>query len=68
MYWQVYLHKTAIGAEQMLILLIKRAKELTQKGVELQATPALKIFLERNITTKDFSGRSGSLGCIHVDG
>lgn len=54
MYWQVYLHKTAVSAEVMLIELIKRAKELTQKGVELTATPALKIFLEQNITAKDF--------------
>ncbi len=54
MYWQVYLHKTAVSAEVMLIELIKRAKTLTQKGVELTATPALKIFLEQNISAKDF--------------
>ena len=54
MYWQVYLHKTAVSAEVMLIELIKRAKELTQQGKKLLATPALKIFLERNITDKDF--------------
>lgn len=54
MYWQVYLHKTAVSAEVMLIELIKRAKKLTQSGVELTATPALKIFLEQNISAKDF--------------
>jgi len=54
MYWQVYLHKTAVSAEVMLIELIKRAKALTQQGEKLMATPALKIFLERNITDQDF--------------
>lgn len=54
MYWQVYLHKTAICAERMLIELIKRAKYLTQKGIEIPATPAFSIFLERDITFKDF--------------
>ncbi len=54
MYWQVYLHKTAVSAEVMLIRLIKRAKELVQEGHQLIATPALSIFLERNITKQDF--------------
>lgn len=54
MYWQVYLHKTAVSAEVMLIEIIKRAKELTQKGKKVMATPALTIFLEQNITSKDF--------------
>ncbi len=55
MYWQVYLHKTAVSAEMMLIELIKRAKELTQKGDKIIATPALTIFLEQNLTDKDFA-------------
>ncbi len=46
MYWQVYLHKTTVAAEQMLIHLIKRAKYLTQIGVYVPATPALLYFLE----------------------
>lgn len=54
MYWQVYLHKTAVCAEIMLIRLIKRAKELVQNGASLMATPALSFFLERDITQKDF--------------
>jgi HD superfamily phosphohydrolase len=54
MYWQVYLHKTAISAERMLIEIIKRAKKLTQAGEKIEATPAFKIFLERDITMKDF--------------
>jgi HD superfamily phosphohydrolase len=55
MYWQVYLHKTAISAENMLIQLIKRARKLRQEGQEIPATPAFSIFLERNITATEFS-------------
>jgi len=54
MYWQVYLHKTAVSAEAMLISLIKRAKKLTQSGKDIPATPAFRIFLERNITQQEF--------------
>ncbi len=54
MYWQVYLHKTAVCAEVMLIKLIKRAKKLVQAGKKITATPALSIFLERNISGEDF--------------
>jgi HD superfamily phosphohydrolase len=45
MYWQVYLHKTAIAAEKMLINVLKRAKNLAEQGVELFASPALHYFL-----------------------
>ncbi len=54
MYWQVYLHKASVSAEEMLILLIRRARELAQQGTAVMATPALSIFLERNITQADF--------------
>ncbi len=54
MYWQVYLHKTVLAAEQMLIRTLKRAKELAQQGVELEASRGLKFFLYENITLKDF--------------
>ena len=54
MYWQVYLHKTAVSGEEMLIKLINRAKYLTQKGIKVEGTPALKILLERNIEFKHF--------------
>lgn len=48
MYWQVYLHKTVIVAEYMLIYTLKRAKELTAAGAELFATPPLAWFLKNN--------------------
>lgn len=54
MYWQVYLHKTSVAAEAMLISLIKRAKKLTQKGKQVPATPAFRIFLERDISQQEF--------------
>ncbi len=55
MYWQVYLHKTNISADRMLIQLIKRAKYLAQKGEKIFATPYLAVFFDKNITMQDFS-------------
>jgi HD superfamily phosphohydrolase len=49
MYWQVYSHKAAIAAEQLLVKILKRAKELANKKVQLFGTPALKFFLYNNI-------------------
>ena len=54
MYWQVYLHKTSLVAEQMIMRVLKRAKELTQKGVKLEASSALKFFLCNNINSSNF--------------
>ena len=54
MYWQVYLHKTVLGAEMLLINILKRAKELALSGKDLFATPALKYFLYKNLTEQDF--------------
>ena len=54
MYWQVYLHKTVIAAEQMLIKALTRAKELSNQGVKLFATPALDHFLNNKIDRLTF--------------
>ncbi|MEZ7867004.1 MAG: HD domain-containing protein [Paludibacteraceae bacterium] len=54
MYWQVYLHKTSVAAEKMLINILKRAKEIASQGVELFGSPALKYFLYNNISRNDF--------------
>lgn len=54
MYWQVYLHKTVLVAEQILIMILKRAKELAQKKVELFGTPALRAFLYNDYRVADF--------------
>ena len=60
MYWQVYLHKTVLSAENMLIKTLKRANELANKGIELFATPSLHFFLYNEITDFDtvFDGKS----------
>lgn len=54
MYWQVYLHKTVLGAEMLMVNILKRARELAEKGQELFACPALKHFLYNDISPKDF--------------
>lgn len=46
MYWQVYLHKTVVVAENMLVKTFKRAKQLSDSGDSLFATPALQAFLQ----------------------
>lgn len=54
MYWQVYLHKTGVVAEQILTRVLKRAKELSSQGVELRASKALSFFLRNEITSNNF--------------
>ncbi|MCD4746738.1 MAG: HD domain-containing protein [Bacteroidales bacterium] len=54
MYWQVYLHKTVLSAEYMLMKILKRAKYLVEKGEELFSTPAFRLFLENNFNKEDF--------------
>jgi HD superfamily phosphohydrolase len=46
MYWQVYLHRTVVSSEQSLVMMLKRAKDLTASGMVLFATPSLQFFLE----------------------
>lgn len=55
MYWQVYLHKTSVAAEKMLLNILKRAKELASRNVELFASPALHYFLYNEINKQNFS-------------
>jgi hypothetical protein len=55
MYWQVYLHKTSLVAEQLLLRLLKRAKEITQNGVILPASETLSFFLKQSFSGKDFT-------------
>ena len=54
MYWQVYLHKTSVAYEKMLISTLLRAKELASQGIELFASPALHFFLYNEITPTEF--------------
>ena len=48
MYWQVYLHKTAVGYEKMLINTLTRARDLVRQGYQLFSSPALAYFLEHD--------------------
>jgi len=54
MYWQVYLHKTTVSAEEMLIQLMRRARFLIENGAKLEMTSALSIFFERRFGWLDF--------------
>ncbi len=60
MYWQVYLHKTGVAAEQLLIRVLKRAKELIERGENLTSSPALSYFLYNKVTLDKFD--SDTLG------
>ena len=68
MYWQVYLHKTSVAAEQHLIKILSRAKELARgsresrvESGELFCSPALRYFLYQNVTFADFGVHSEAL-------
>lgn len=55
MYWQVYLHKTGLIAEQLLVKALKRAKELSQNGIKLPASAALDFFLQQVINEENWN-------------
>jgi len=61
MYWQVYLHKTSLVAEQLIIRVLKRAKELSKKGEKLQASKPLQYFLTQEIDLDSFDKKSLNL-------
>lgn len=53
MYWQVYFHKTVIAAENLLVQLLRRAKEVARSDPSLYATDSLGYFLKNNIRRED---------------
>lgn len=68
MYWQVYLHKTSVAAEQHLIKILSRAKELARQitehrtqSTDLFCSPALRYFLYQPVTFADFGVHSEAL-------
>ncbi len=61
MYWQVYLHKTAVSAERLLVNIIRRAQYLSQSGADLPCSDPLKSFLTHNHTIEDFIGNAAVL-------
>ena len=58
MYWQVYLHKTVVSAENMLIKTLQRAKELLNEGKEVYTNPYLGEFLKNNYTITNFENNT----------
>lgn len=54
MYWQVYLHKTVVASEFMLIHALRRAKQVAKSGQDLFASPTLLFFLQNDITSEHF--------------
>lgn len=54
MYWQVYLHKTTISTEQMIVQAILRAKYLAQHGENIFASPSLSLFMNQEVKLEDF--------------
>ncbi len=61
MYWQVYLHKTTVSTERMLVNLIRRAKALVRAGEQTSASPALLTFLKTDFVLGDFKENQGLL-------
>ncbi len=55
MYWQVYLHKTAVSAERMMVNIIRRAQYLFHSGEKLVASEALKVFLKQSYSISEFT-------------
>jgi len=57
MYWQVYLHKTGVAAEQLLIRVLKRAKELIENGQKLECSAAFSYFLHNKVGEENFDSK-----------
>ena len=58
MYWQVYLHKTGLVAEQLLIKILQRAKELHRRGEPVEASTALLFFIDKQIDPDSFDAHA----------
>jgi len=61
MYWQVYLHKTTVSAERMLVNLIRRAQALMHAGEDIPVSQSLKIFLEKTFTIESLKNDKKAL-------
>lgn len=61
MYWQVYLHKTSLVAELILTKVLKRAKELTERGMILPCSGPLLFFMQNKVTLETFEQKTVKL-------
>ena len=66
MYWQVYLHKTTVSAEEMLIQLMRRARFLIRSGARLIMPPSLLPFFEKNFGLEDFLSNPDHLNAFSL--
>lgn len=64
MYWQVYLHKTTVSTERMLVNLMRRAQALVRAGEPLTASDSLMPFLQKDFTLADFKEDPNILQCF----
>jgi HD superfamily phosphohydrolase len=61
MYWQVYLHKTSLVAELILTKVLKRAKELTERGLVLPCSEPLLYFMQNKVNLETFDTKTLAL-------
>ena len=61
MYWQVYLHKTAVGYEKVLVNMLTRAKDLARQGTHVFASPALAYFIDNDVDAAWFASHPEAL-------
>uniref|UniRef100_A0A4W5LJN7 HD domain-containing protein n=1 Tax=Hucho hucho TaxID=62062 RepID=A0A4W5LJN7_9TELE len=61
MYWQVYLHKTSLVAELILTKVLKRAKELTERGIVLPCSEPLLYFMQNKVNLETFDTKTLAL-------
>ena len=61
MYWQVYLHKTAVGFEKVLVNMLTRAKDLARQGKTVFASPALAYFINNDVDAQWFADHKEAL-------
>jgi len=61
MYWQVYLHKTAVAYEKVMVNMLNRAKHLTRMGSDVFAPPSLRYFLMNDVDAAWFSSHDEAL-------
>jgi len=55
MYWQVYLHKTGLAAENILVKIIQRVRDLLSNGIEVEMSPILRYFLEQDFDAQSLN-------------
>jgi HD superfamily phosphohydrolase len=68
MYWQVYLHKTTVSAESMLVNIIKRAQALARAGEDIQMSDGLRLFLTNHFSLEDLQENENLLHAFgHLD-